>query len=304
ESDICWQPALVRLGRPPYSCRVSASGAQAWSGRQLRQDIVPQNRGHLRRLQETSAGLRALYRYLHNAHGAIEAEPQAAKKGPAWYNSTSVRATVTLEVLNFWPHEVWVWLRTRPPAGEWEPPTEEEEDSVDLGGCPARLRSWTKQAAQPPFGEERAWLLDCLPRGVLLRLPALSSLEIGMHRVEGQAGSDGTLLLAWSMGAWPQAAGSKSQVPPLPPCARNIFIESSCVSEEVLSARGEEEEEEGESSELLPPELRAAAAAAGVVEVGSWLQGVKISADASCGGFCFGPALCSGSVELDLSPWL
>eukprot|EP00933_Yihiella_yeosuensis_P061863 TRINITY_DN64730_c0_g1_i1.p1 TRINITY_DN64730_c0_g1~~TRINITY_DN64730_c0_g1_i1.p1 ORF type:complete len:388 (-),score=51.80 TRINITY_DN64730_c0_g1_i1:333-1460(-) len=326
--DDCWRILLAsHCGDHPYSVKVSLAGVHAWleRSRDHNGDVarISESRGHLRRLQ-ASSGLHSVFRYLHCFHGVVEAEPQHARLSSAWYCSAQASTKITLEALNFWPFEVWVWLRARAPDSEWDDVGDDgvNKDSafsgVDLSSCAGRLRCWNSSVdssmdIRRSGGQKRAWLLDCLPRGVLLRLPAFSGLEIGSHRLEGQVGPDKTMLLTWVIGAWPSNSEGKNKskceaqrlspsLPPLPPCSPNVFIDSSSISEEIISAMGEEEGEDEKNLTLELPELAAAADEVGANNAVTWLHD-EVTMEPGTGRQ-LGPTLCSGSVELDLSVWL
>jgi len=203
--NVCWQAALSCCGKFPYTASVTEEGVEAWICRELGGDIDGQ-RGHLRRLQETRL-LRDLFRFLHEFHNGVELELQAAKRAQAWYNGAVVNATITVEILNYWPHPSWVLLRAVPPA--------EAHIDVDshAGGGTGRVRCWRASKE-----EQFCYMLDCGHMGELFHLPPLSTAEIGMHRISGHVGAAKTMLVEYSMGRW------SPEGPPLPAWSADAFL--------------------------------------------------------------------------------
>jgi len=274
EDDTLWVWLLRDCGIAPYETCVPEEGARIWAQRELGGEIAAA-RGHLQRLQR-SRRPRHLLRFLRAYHNGVEADVQNARRAQAWYNGRLANATMTLEILNFWPHASWVLLRSEPPEEVMPDDISVGPDgSLQLRGA-ARLRCWdTAILPEGRLGTGFCFILDCGPRGELFRIPPLSTLEIGSHKVSGHVDS-GCMRLQCAMGRWSDSIGL-----PLHACSPDAFLRSTA-GDSALSF--EDTEFEGSIVYGLGEE---------------WFEGCPLQEPCE-----LGPVLYRSTVHLDLSIWI
>lgn len=219
DREVCWQVVLVcGFDVQPYVTAITKAGISSWASFEPTCDLsIPSFRSHLKCLHGASGSgcggrLRRLCRFLRQGHNGIEVESLG-------------RFSVSLEFMNFWPHESWILLRQFEPS-----PTDDSENvscgsssttndlSVDLSGQMARLR--ILDAICPPgrVGQQFCFGLDCGASGNLFRVPPASTLEIGKYPL--LATSFGTLQFECLMGRWPEDC----TIVGLPACSADGFI--------------------------------------------------------------------------------
>jgi hypothetical protein len=239
--DVPWRVQLRHIGQTPYATVVTEAGVNAWLSRELGGEILG-SRKHLQKLQQ-SRKVRELFRFLHEFHNGVEIELQTGcQLAQAWYATPSVIMRVTMELLNFWPHSSWVLIKPVPVVVGDEEPEEPEVSAraeplgtnLKLTGS-ARIRCW--DSAQLPsgrFGQGYCYLLECGSQGEVFRLPPLTSLEIGRHKISGPV-QGGVLSVEVAMGRWPSETDC-----PLQECSANAFLHDSTGDTAIFDADDDE----------------------------------------------------------------
>lgn len=286
QRNECWEHLLRSCSKASSKTTITAQGSRSWACREPVGNTCTTHR-HLQQLHQTRE-LRRLSRFIHEFHNGIEVEVLQVQRPPAWYQRAVAVVKASVDILNFWQHESWVLLRAGQPLDEDNEQLAEveghhetvlqrtqEEAGVGLRGVQARIRCWEAHGPAGRIGPQYCFLLDCDRWGELFRLPPVSHLEIGSHKIRGHTSSTNTMTFECLMGKWPTDAEF-----PLPSCSSDVFL---------FSTNG--------TDCFIPDVDTDVDILKGLDD--KWFEGCRLPD--SC---ILGPTLYASTIDVDLSSWL